>query len=277
MSLVSGERTNTAILSPRLLGDFAGCNPLGYLTRDDMLRLLDIYETESHSIYPLAELNHLRRLVTRLYVESATSTDLNTHRALQSNTSLLQPLSTLQAVLAVALVIENRGASHLASSLIEDLERRSKYGSSSMQTDVCSVEILALRVFYVPYCASEAVADVTYFQSLYHFYCDDEIAAWRAIGIAARASLEIGLHLAHPRFTELKSQREINHARRVFWCVYCLDRAWSLRTGLPNAIQDDDIDPDLPIPVCVWLHSQLYRMLIRGYSITGRIASFLLH
>jgi hypothetical protein len=35
-------------------------------------------------------------------------------------------------------------------------------------------------------------------------------------------------------------------AIKLFWCIYCLDRRWSLGTGLPFAIQDADIDVELP-------------------------------
>lgn len=38
-------------------------------------------------------------------------------------------------------------------------------------------------------------------------------------------------------------------AMLTFWSVYCLDRRWSFGTGMPFALQDSDIDPNLPKPV----------------------------
>ena len=40
-----------------------------------------------------------------------------------------------------------------------------------------------------------------------------------------------------------------NEITRIFWTIYSLDRRWSLGTGLPFVIQDEDIDPNLPEPV----------------------------
>lgn len=39
-----------------------------------------------------------------------------------------------------------------------------------------------------------------------------------------------------------------NWASRLFWCIYVLDRKWSFGTGLPFAIQDSDMDTNLPEP-----------------------------
>lgn len=38
-------------------------------------------------------------------------------------------------------------------------------------------------------------------------------------------------------------------AMLTFWSVYCLDRRWSFGTGMPFALQDSDIDPNVPKPV----------------------------
>lgn len=40
-------------------------------------------------------------------------------------------------------------------------------------------------------------------------------------------------------------------ALRLFWCIYVLDRAWSLATGMPFAMQDSDIDTEQPNSVSV--------------------------
>jgi hypothetical protein len=44
-------------------------------------------------------------------------------------------------------------------------------------------------------------------------------------------------------------EEQRNIATLTFWSVYCLDRRWSFGTGMPFALQDSDIDPNLPKPV----------------------------
>lgn len=69
--------------------------------------------------------------------------------------------------------------------------------------------------------------------------------------MAARGSMELGLHCQE---TWQKSggvfpgALEWMWASRLFWCIYVLDRKWSFGTGLPFAIQDSDMDTNLPEP-----------------------------
>lgn len=78
---------------------------------------------------------------------------------------------------------------------------------------------------------------------------DDETQAYRLIGLAARFSLEMGLH-RHEIITETYPDKEERRmALKVFWSIYVLDRRYSFGTGMPFAVQDADIDPSLPEPV----------------------------
>ncbi|OQE34569.1 hypothetical protein PENCOP_c017G05841 [Penicillium coprophilum] len=42
---------------------------------------------------------------------------------------------------------------------------------------------------------------------------------------------------------------ELEHRRRIFWIIYCLDKEISLRDGIPLAQRDDDMDVLLPMEV----------------------------
>lgn len=86
-------------------------------------------------------------------------------------------------------------------------------------------------------------------QATYHFHTDDDAMAYRLIGLAARMCLEMGLHRRDALMKSFPSEDQWNEATRIFWTVYSLDRRWSLGTGLPFVIQDEDIDPNLPEPV----------------------------
>ncbi|KAJ1323059.1 proline utilization trans-activator [Microdochium nivale] len=84
--------------------------------------------------------------------------------------------------------------------------------------------------------------------SLYYFHCNEDLLAWRAIGFAARAALELGLHRKTSVTNMFGENEQRQEASRVFWCIYALDRRWSFGTGLPFTIADRDIDPDLLEP-----------------------------
>jgi hypothetical protein len=84
---------------------------------------------------------------------------------------------------------------------------------------------------------------------MYHFHRDDEALAWRINGLAARQCLELGLHRRETYNTAFVDPEEHEGAIRTFWSVYVLDRRWSFGTGMPFALQDADIDPNIPKPV----------------------------
>jgi hypothetical protein len=83
---------------------------------------------------------------------------------------------------------------------------------------------------------------------MYHFHRDDEALAWRIVGLAARQCLELGLHRRETYTSIFPDPEEQAAAIRTFWSVYVLDRRWSFGTGMPFALQDADIDPNLPKP-----------------------------
>jgi hypothetical protein len=84
---------------------------------------------------------------------------------------------------------------------------------------------------------------------MYHFHCDEEALAWRIIGQVARMCIELGLHRRDSLFKVVTDEEERSNAIQLFWSIYVLDRRWSFGTGMPFALQDVDIDPNLPEPV----------------------------
>jgi len=104
-------------------------------------------------------------------------------------------------------------------------------------------------------------------QSIFHSYRDDEVIAWRLTGMAARGSMELGLHRQESwqkAGGAFPGALEWMWASRLFWCIYVLDRKWSFGTGLPFAIQDCDMDTNLPEPghstpylTCLISHARL--------------------
>ena len=86
-------------------------------------------------------------------------------------------------------------------------------------------------------------------QAEYNFQQDEEVTAYRMLGIVSRQCLEIGLHRRQTLLDAFPDDEERSWAIKLFWSIYVLDRRWSFGTGLPFALQDADIDPQLPEPV----------------------------
>jgi hypothetical protein len=82
---------------------------------------------------------------------------------------------------------------------------------------------------------------------LYEFHCDNEVASWRIVGLAARRCLELGLH-RHETYEKITDIAERRQTVLLFWSVYILDRRFSFGTGMPFALQDTDVDPSVPKP-----------------------------
>lgn len=95
--------------------------------------------------------------------------------------------------------------------------------------------------------------------------------AYRLIGLAARMCMEMGLHRRDALVKSFPNEDQWNDITRVFWTVYSLDRRWSLGTGLPFIIQDEDIDPNLPEPV------RQYQLLSVNSPLTAIITRILLY
>ena len=59
----------------------------------------------------------------------------------------------------------------------------------------------------------------------------------------------MGLHRSDVLGKISTSPDELKWTIRLFWVIYHLDRQWSFGTGMPFAMQDADIDPQVPEPV----------------------------
>lgn len=101
---------------------------------------------------------------------------------------------------------------------------------------------------------------------------DEEILAWRTIGIVERMCLEKGLHrretLNQPAITAVGKERVL----RLFWSIYVLDMRWSFGTGMPFALEDSDIDPWLPEPE---QETPYLRVMIRYSRIAAKVWKFI--
>ena len=84
-------------------------------------------------------------------------------------------------------------------------------------------------------------------QAMYEFHRDNEGTSWRIIGLTARLCIELGLH-RRETYEVMVDEEERSETILLFWSIYVLDRRWAFGTGMPFALQDEDIDPQLPKP-----------------------------
>ena len=81
----------------------------------------------------------------------------------------------------------------------------------------------------------------------------------------------MGLHRRDSLLTQFRDQQQQIWVNKLFWCIYVLDRRWSLGVGMPFALHDLDIDPDLPRPVRTSSSSYLRGLILT--QCTGQITS----
>jgi hypothetical protein len=74
--------------------------------------------------------------------------------------------------------------------------------------------------------------------------------------------IELGLHRRDSLYKIVTDPEERSSTVKLFWSIYVLDRRWSFGTGLPFALQDSDIDPNLPEPVTLSHMTLIFLLLI---------------
>jgi hypothetical protein len=198
-------------------------DPLWEIGRDEMVRLCRLHEEEVGIMYPVVNIqtviSHARSLAS--FMESSSRNgmhpDLNDDRTLQ-----------LKMVMACALAVEEHGHSDRARRLYESMEAEVNRKLMTETSNVANLPVLALLAGY-------------------RFLSCDEIRAWRVMGQVVRLCLELGIH-RRSGIMKIQDEEVRHNALMSFWSAYVLDRRWAFGTGLPYAVQDEDIDPELPPP-----------------------------
>ncbi|CAL5874018.1 uncharacterized protein PFLUO_LOCUS8304 [Penicillium psychrofluorescens] len=205
-------------------------DPIWSIRRDEALRLCKVYEEEIGIMYPVVDINQITHQVNLLYtfMEAATRTGF-AQQGLPGSDGLNDDSTVLlKLILATTLVVEAGGQSELGTRLYLSVKPviESKLWEPH---DIKNIQLFSIV-------------------ATYHFHTDDDSMAYRVIGLAARMCLEMGLHRRDALLKSFPNEDQWTGVNRIFWSVYSLDRRWSLGTGLPFVIQDEDIDPNLPEP-----------------------------
>ncbi|PYH81322.1 fungal-specific transcription factor domain protein [Aspergillus uvarum CBS 121591] len=223
---------STAAPSPIPVADGEG-DPLRCLGSTEALRLVTVYEHTVGLIYPCVDLDSVRAYVVDYFRDDLSkSPAVGVGGGAEDDWFFARDAEVLKILLATALLAESHGRSERAALLADRVE--DQFGMRMKVPEVDMKELLILALL-----------------SIFHSYRDDEVIAWRTIGLAVRGSMQLGLHCQETwQKTGGVFPGELHRtwASRLFWCIYVLDRKWSFGTGLPFAIQDADMDTNLPEP-----------------------------
>ncbi|KAL3956251.1 hypothetical protein ACCO45_009097 [Purpureocillium lilacinum] len=199
-------------------------DPLFEFDKDEMVRLCRFHEDEIGIMYPVLNIHtviaHAKNIAP--FLESARNQQrpmeaINDEKTLQ-----------LKMVMCCALVVENHGHSDKAIRLYDSMEAVVNRKLMADVSDVANLPLLCLLAGY-------------------RFLSNDEVLAWRVMGQVVRLCVELGIHQKRG-LMKIQDESERKNALNSFWSAYVLDRRWGFATGLPFALQDDEIDPQLPFP-----------------------------
>ncbi|KAG4025101.1 hypothetical protein MFRU_066g00040 [Monilinia fructicola] len=204
-------------------------DPLRSINREEMIRLCRVYEEEMGLMYPVLDIEELILHGTALldFIDSAVRNGLATPNNNQGINDINSCM--LKTVMAISMIVEGSGQSDMAFRLFESVRESA---DRTLHDEVVEVKSLPFLVLV----------------AIYHFHCDEEALAWRIIGQVVRMSIELGLHRRDSFLKVVVDGRERMAITKLFWSIYVLDRRWSFGTGMPFALQDSDIDPNLPEP-----------------------------
>ncbi|KAM4057367.1 fungal specific transcription factor [Hirsutella rhossiliensis] len=179
-----------------------------HCTPGEMARLLAVFEEEVESVYPFIDIVELASRAQQIldFIRSGKSTSGEVREEMQLPVSA-RDVEMAKVAIATALAVEAHGKSKLSATIAETVERNVSR-ISSPQVELKEIQLLTML-------------------SIYYFHCDDELLAWRTIGIAAREALEMGLHRRKSLFDNFRTRTLV---------------AWL------HASFDRDIDPGLPEP-----------------------------
>ncbi|KNG51360.1 fungal specific transcription factor [Stemphylium lycopersici] len=226
-------------------------DPIWAISKHEALRLVHVWHEEMGVMYPILELGKVLRYTDMLFtfVEAAARSGLMQGSLPGSDAMMDEQISVLKLVLAITLVLEGGGKDPLGEKLFANVHKVVDKALSE-PVSLHGITLLVLT-------------------AMYHFMRDDEALAWRVSGLAARHCLELGLHRRDTYAALFPDPEGQASAIRTFWTIYVLDRRWSFGTGMPFALQDADIDSNLPKPDASSHESSPYLNAMISYSVIG--------
>ncbi|CAK4032342.1 related to fungal specific transcription factor [Lecanosticta acicola] len=226
---VSPQRSplyGNAQLLPSIHGDK---DPIWSIPQEEALRLCRVYEDEMGLMYPVVDVDKVVNYATKLYrfMEAARRSGLMQQGMPGADSIDDEDTNILKMVIATALTVEASGRSEVGQRMFEYVQ------PAIDQMLLGNIAVKAIRLLVMT--------------AMYEFHRDNEGTSWRLIGLTARLCIELGLHRKET-YDAIQDDGDRSDTMLLFWAIYVLDRRWSFGTGMPFALQDSDIDPQLPKP-----------------------------
>jgi len=228
--LLSRERSRAASPVAMAPTPHPSKDPLWLIEHSEVIRLLRVYEEEIGIVYPVVDIEKVMKHANSLYKFIQASLRVGFGQPTLPGADAIDDEETtvLKMILAITLTVEGHG--------------RSEFGQRFFDAAKPAVDLKLVTALDTKSVVLVVLTATFYFQK------DEEAQAWRFIGIAARMCIEMGLHRKDSLLKSFTNEAEYQQTVRIFWTVYALDRRWSFGTGMPFALQDADIDPNLPEP-----------------------------
>ncbi|OOQ90433.1 hypothetical protein PEBR_04798 [Penicillium brasilianum] len=200
-----------------LINTLQAARPLLELGHAKVTQLFTIFRDEVYPFYPCVSLDLGREAVNAVF-----SLFKDTSHAPIINVDMID-VEITKAVVGIALLLRD----DTQSSLVSDLEGQLIWSvETCFDQEKSQIEDIVMAILL----------------SIYLGLKQRPIKAWRIAGMAAKLCLELGLHRS--RFFE-DSQvlpRRMADWKRLFACVYRLDRQWSFHTSLPWTLHGREIN-----------------------------------
>lgn len=226
-------------------------DPLFEISREQTHDLIDVFDEEVGHVYPVADVGALHQNADILHnlVQLAGQTGAQEPPAYRPSGVTRVEIDILLVVLATGLFLQEHSQSNLGLRLFDKVKVSVERLTSATEVSPRDILLLLLSVCNHIHRTIEPHQQYIACQSISYFCQDEEVLAWRTVGLAARLSQEIDLHGLGTSLTTNQEGDEGVRIIRLFWSIYILDRRWSLGTGLPFTLKDSDIDTSLPKPV----------------------------
>ncbi|KAH7201144.1 hypothetical protein DER44DRAFT_433778 [Fusarium oxysporum] len=194
--------------------------PLLSFSHDQALQFLSTFKDHVYPAYPCISLDVAAKRTTALYKAGTPPANL---RTLDPGLDLID-VEVMKAVFSIALLLigdhENPLAQDLMTHLLWNIDAVSNEERMQLE-DVIMATLL----------------------TIYLILKNQPSKAWRMIGFASRACLELGMHKEQP--DEGGVSPDISFHKVLFSCVYDLDKRCSFYSRLPWTLHDKDIDANV--------------------------------
>lgn len=156
----NSEDADVPIIQEAAQGIHRQVNPLLKITQDEALRLIDLYEEESGSVYPFLEKALICKAAHAVYERPVVRPSSSLHWAPNEENKLSDGVGDiLKLVIAIALVIEGQSPCKLSSELLESVESGFHSRVCGATVDVIEIQawtaMVSLQWSYLDTCCSK--------------------------------------------------------------------------------------------------------------------------